>query len=81
MSGKAKEGSDYTLSGSAGQVTIPAGQAAATVTLTAVVDHVKEKKETAEMTLQPGNGYEFPASGKKKKKNTKAPSATVNIFD
>ena len=80
MSGKATQGTDYTISGTAGEVLIPAGQNSATVTLTALIDNVKEKKETAIMTLQPGSGYEFPSNGKKKKKS-KAPSATVTILD
>jgi hypothetical protein len=80
MSGKATQGSDYTLSGPPGHVTIPAGQASGSVTLSALTDNVKEKKETAIMTLQPGSGYDFPAAGKKKKKS-KAPSATLTILD
>ncbi|MEY2485670.1 MAG: large repetitive protein [Verrucomicrobiota bacterium] len=52
MSGKAKSGTDYTLSGSSGQIDIPAGAASATVTLTALTDMVaKEKNETVTMTL------------------------------
>ena len=81
MSGKAILGSDYSLSGSASQVTIPAGQISANVTLTAIVDNVKEKSETAIMTLQSGNGYNLPASAGKKKKKSSAPSATVTISD
>jgi hypothetical protein len=80
MSGKAMLGSDYTMSGTPGQVTIPAGQTSGSVTLSALIDNVKEKKETAVMTLQPGSGYDFPSNGKKKKK-TKAPSATLTILD
>jgi len=81
MSGKATLGSDYTMSGTPGQVIIPAGSNVGTVTLSAIVDNVKEKKpETAIMTLQPGSGYTLPASSGKKKKS-KAPSATVTISD
>ena len=79
MSGKATQGSDYTMS--ATQFLIPAGQSVGTVTLSALIDNVKEKREKAIMTLQPGSGYEFPSNGKKKKKKTKAPSATVTILD
>ena len=80
MSGKAGLGSDYTMSGSAGQITIPAGQNSGSVTLSAIADGVKEKAEKATMTLQPGSGYNFGgASGKKKK--AKAPSAAVTISD
>jgi hypothetical protein len=59
MSGTAGQGPDYTLSGTPGQVTIPAGQSSATVTLTAITDHVTEGTETATMTLQPGVGYKL----------------------
>ena len=83
MSGKATNGTDYTLSGTAGQVTIPGGQTSATVTLNALTDKVKEKAETAIMTLQPGSGYNLATttSGKGKKKKVTAPSATVTILD
>lgn len=86
MSGKATLGSDYTMSGTAGQIMIPAGKSSGSVTLSAIVDNVKEKKgETATMTLQPGSGYNFATtpstSGKKKKPTTNAPSATVTIND
>ena len=59
MSGTASQGSDYTLSGTHGQVTIPAGQGSATVTLNASMDpdDSTEKPETATMTLQGGTGY------------------------
>jgi hypothetical protein len=79
MSGKATQGPDYTMSAS--QIIIPAGQSSGSVTLTALIDNKKEKKETAIMTLQPGSGYEFPSKGKKQKKKTKAPSATLTILD
>jgi hypothetical protein len=59
MSGTATLGNDYTLSGTAGQVTIAAGQSSASVVLQALSDNVKEKKETATMTLQPGTGYKL----------------------
>jgi hypothetical protein len=57
MSGTATNGTDYTLSGTPNQVTIPAGQSSATVTLTSILDQVTEGTETAIMTLQPGRGY------------------------
>ena len=61
MSGTASRGEDYNLSGTFGQVTIPAGQTSATVTLTSLQDSdngtTNEKAETAIMTLQPGPGY------------------------
>ena len=79
MTGKATQGSDYTMSGTPGQILIPAGSNFDSVTLSAIADNVKEKKETAIMTLQPGSGYDFASSGKKKK--SKGPSATVTITD
>ena len=57
MSGTATRGTDYSLTGTAGQVTIPAGQSSGTVTLKAKIDSVTEGTETAIMTLQPGSGY------------------------
>jgi hypothetical protein len=85
MSGKAREGSDYTLSGTPGQIMISAGQSSGSVTLSALIDNKKEKKgESAIMTLQPGSGYDFAsassAKGKKKKKST-SPSAVLTILD
>jgi hypothetical protein len=53
MSGKAKLGTDYTLSGTPGQVTIPAGQFSARVVLHAR----KNVKKAATMTLIDGPGY------------------------
>ncbi|MEY2480746.1 MAG: hypothetical protein QOI04_1673 [Verrucomicrobiota bacterium] len=60
MSGKAQNGSDYTLSGSFGRVTIAAGQSSATVLLHAIADHVREQNESATMMLANGSGYELP---------------------
>jgi hypothetical protein len=79
MSGKAMLGSDYTMSGTPGQVIILAGQSSGSVTLSALIDNQKEKAEKVTMTLEPGSGYKFPTTGKKKK--TKAPSATMTIVD
>jgi hypothetical protein len=76
MSGKAKSGTDYTLSGSSGQIDIPAGAASATVTLTALTDMVaKEKNETVTMTLTkvPKKGATYSLSSAKK--------ATVTIVN
>ena len=70
MGGKAKQGSDYTLSGNPGQATIPPGSSSVTVTLNAIADHVTEKKESAIMTLLKGSSYTL--SGAKK--------ATVSII-
>jgi hypothetical protein len=64
MRGTAFNGSDYTLSGSSGQVTIAAGQRSATITLHSIADHVKERNETAVMALATGSGYKIPKSAK-----------------
>jgi hypothetical protein len=71
MSGKAQEGTDYTLSGTPGQFTIPPGQSSATVTLHALADMVNEKNDKAKMKLSTGADYEL---GKPKK-------ATVTIIN
>src|SRR5206468_12834671 len=56
MSGKAQLNTDYTLSGTPGQVTIPADQSSATVTLHAL-NNARVKPAPAKMTLQAGAGY------------------------
>ena len=71
MKGTATDGSDYTLSGTPNQVTIPANQTSATVTLGAEFDEQREGTETAKMVLQPGAGYTLGPNNK----------ATVNISD
>jgi len=71
MSGNATNGTDYRLSGTANQVTIPAGQSTATVTLKSKADGVTEGTETATMTLQPGSGYKVGRNNQ----------ATVSILD
>jgi hypothetical protein len=53
MGGSAVLGTDYTLSGPPGQVTIPAGQTFATVILHAQ----RNVKKNAIMTLRPGSDY------------------------
>jgi len=63
--GTAINGPDYTLSSAAGQVTIDPGQSSATVTLHSIADHVKERNETAIMTLSSGAGYKLPKHGSK----------------
>ena len=71
MGGVAIAGSDYTLSGVAGQVTISAGQTSATVVLHSLNDQVKERNENAAMTIRSGTGYKVP-------KRTKAVVTIVN---
>jgi hypothetical protein len=57
MSGTAVFGKDYTLSGTFGQVTIPAGQTLVTVTITALANPARTTDRTATMTIVPGAGY------------------------
>jgi hypothetical protein len=57
MSGVATLSDDYTMSGTAGQVTIPAGQSSATVTLTAKQGATSSSNEEAKMSLQQAPGY------------------------
>jgi hypothetical protein len=61
MSGQAILGTDYTLSGTPGQVTIPAGQSSATVTMHSKEenDERREANEAATMTLSKGSGYKL----------------------
>lgn len=73
MGGRASYGLDYILSGIYGQVTIPAGAASATVTLTALPDNLREKSQKAIMSLQPGHGYSLL-------KNRKASLTIVNVL-
>jgi hypothetical protein len=65
MRGIAINGTDYTLSGTPGEVTIGAGQNSATVTLHSIADGVREKNETAVMALATGSGYKIPKRGVK----------------
>lgn len=60
MGGRAIQGSDYTLDGTTGQITIPAGQSSATVLLHGIADQVQEKNETTTMTLKVGADYKLP---------------------
>jgi hypothetical protein len=64
MSGKALNGRHYTLSGSFGQVTIPAGATTGTVTLNSVAGSLRKGRKIATMTLQSGTGYQlaFPSN-------------------
>ena len=58
------QGSDYTLGGTPGQLTIAAGESSATVLLHTIADHVKERNETAVMALNAGAGYKIPKRAK-----------------
>ena len=57
MGGKAILGSDYTLSGTAGEADIPAGASSTTVTLHAIAGVPTRKGEKAILFLNSGNGY------------------------
>jgi hypothetical protein len=57
MGGKARFGTDYTLSGVFGQADIPAGASSTVVVLQALTDAVREKKEKVTMKLSPGANY------------------------
>jgi hypothetical protein len=79
MSGQARLDTDYTLSGTPNQVTIPAGETSATVTLTATTAK-KKGKERAIMTLTMGSGYQLPTRpGRKHKVRPRPPEAAVKI--
>jgi hypothetical protein len=56
-SGTAIFGVDYSLSGIFGQITIPAGQTSATVTITALANKARRTNRTATLTIINGPGY------------------------
>ncbi len=60
MGGTATMGSNYSLSGTPGQVTIQPGASSATVTLTEQT--VGKRGKTATMTLQAGSGYSLSSA-------------------
>jgi len=65
MRGTALNATDYTLDGTAGQVTIAAGTNSAAVTLHSIADHVKERNETAIIVPGAGVDYKLPRHGTK----------------
>ena len=67
LSGKAKLGVDFTVSGVAGQVVIPAGQTSADIVVTALNDILKESSEKVNISLNTGAGYTL-ARGKGQRK-------------
>jgi serine protease AprX len=71
MTGNAANGTDYKLSGTPNQVTIPAGQSSAAITLKSQADHVTEGTESAVMVVTPGSGYNVGRHN----------DATVSILD
>jgi hypothetical protein len=64
MAGKGKLGVDYTLSGTPGQVLIPAGASSATVTLTALTDSQVERAKKVTMKLTSGQNYKLAKTKK-----------------
>jgi hypothetical protein len=60
MGGTARQGTDYTLTNTSGQVVIAAGQTTAAVMLHSIADHVNEKRETAALVVNAGSGYKVP---------------------
>lgn len=64
MSGRAINGRQYTLSGTYGRVTIPAGASTGTVTLNSALGSLRRGSKTATMVLSPGTGYQlaFPSN-------------------
>ena len=73
MGGKARFGTDYTLSGVFGQADIPAGASSTTVVLQALTDAVREKKEKATMKLSSGANYRVSRPKKAKVTIVNAP--------
>ncbi len=71
LGGTADYGPDYSLTPTATSVTIPAGQASATITLTAVDDTEAEPTESVLLTLAEGAGYTVGSPA----------SAAVSILD
>jgi hypothetical protein len=76
IGGTAAPGSDYTLSGSANQITIPAGQSFGSITLTAITAKTK-KQEKATLTLTSGQGYNLSVISKKRKTNPNQATVTI----
>jgi hypothetical protein len=79
MTGTAAIGSDYTLNGPLGHITIPAGQSSAPLALTVTTTKARGR-EKATMILMPGSGYNFPASSRRRSRS-KPPQATVTILN
>jgi hypothetical protein len=66
MTGRARVGTDYTLSGVFGQAQIPAGASSTTVVLQALTDSIGEKNEKAKMKLVRGASYRLSKPKKAK---------------
>jgi len=76
ITGKAMFGSDFTITGTPGQIVIPAGQTSASVTFQAISDGLAEKKETVKLKLSTGTGYKLPKGAGGKSVTIKITSAT-----
>ena len=71
LGGKARIGTDYTVSGIVGQVVLPTGQSFVDIVVTALGDTTKERSEKVNITLSTGSGYTLPkGKGQKKAKIT-----------
>jgi hypothetical protein len=62
MGGRAVYGKHYTLSGTFGQATIPAGSTTTSVTLTSMPNSIRKRSKTAVMILTSGSGYQVSSS-------------------
>ena len=71
ISGKAAFGADYTLSGTIGQIIIPADQASAMITLNALTDNLSEKAEKTKLTINKSASY----------KTSRAKKAMITIMN
>jgi hypothetical protein len=67
ISGRAAVGLDYTVDGTPGQVTIPAGTATAAVTIHALTDAIRERSEKITLTLFPGSNYNLSRTKSQRK--------------
>jgi hypothetical protein len=75
IGGNATQGSDYTIDGNPGVVTIPANSSSGSITLHALTDaFLRERNEKVTLTLEPGTDYALPGSRSAKK-------ATITILN
>jgi hypothetical protein len=64
MQGNAILGTHYTLSGTPGQITIPAGRSSVSVALTALRTKLNQGSQTATMVIAAGTGYKLSTNHK-----------------
>jgi len=79
MSGTAVMGTHYTLSGTPGQVTIPAGASSANIVIAASISGLKTGSETATMGLDGGDAATVTITNVKVKK-PKASTISVSVL-